>query len=82
MANSLFNELGGISAQTSQNPLSQFQQFMQNPLQYMLQRRINIPPQYMNDPKGAVEFLIRNGQMSQAQFNQLTQMAQQMGVRL
>ena len=84
MPNSLFRELNGGTPvpQMNQNPMAMFQQFRQNPLQFLLSRRINIPQQYMNDPKSAVEYLIRNGQMSQDQFNRLVQMANQMGVNI
>lgn len=81
MSNRLFNELNHVRT-ASQNPMMQFQNFLRNPMQFMLQSGINIPPQYMNDPKGAVEYLMRNGQMSQEQFNRLAQMASQMGVTL
>ena len=77
MANNLYNTLnpmGGVA--------QQFQAFRNNPMQFLVQKRINIPQQYMNDPRGAVQYLMNNGQMSQEQFGRLTQMAQQMGIRL
>lgn len=61
--------------------MQQFNMFRQNPLQFLMQRRLNIPQQYMNDPKGAVEYLMQNGQMSQQQFQQFSQMANQMGLK-
>lgn len=39
-------------------------------------------PNFQNDPRGAVQYMLNNGQMSQAQFNRLSQMAQMMGIRL
>jgi hypothetical protein len=62
--------------------MSQFNSFTQNPMQFLLQRKINIPQQYANDPHGAVQYLLNNGQMSQAQLNSLTQQAQRMGIKL
>ena len=59
--------------------MNPFQAFKMNPMQFLMQRNINIPQQYMNDPKSAVQYLMDNGQMSQEQFNRLSQMAQQMG---
>lgn len=79
MANRLFNEMQNAS---NNGMMQQFQTFMQNPFQYMLQKRINIPQQYMNDPKGAIQYLMQNGQMTNEQFNYLKQMANQMGVNL
>lgn len=57
--------------------MGQFQGFMQNPMQFLMQRKLNIPQQYANDPQGAVQYLMNNGQMSQSQYNQLRQMAGQ-----
>lgn len=75
MANPLFNE------QAQQGMMGQFNSFMQNPMDYLLQRKINIPQQYKNDPHGAVEYLLNNGQMSQEQLNSLMKRAQQMGIK-
>lgn len=76
MANQLFNQL-------QQNPmLQQFKTFQDNPLQFLLQHKVNIPQEYQNDPRAAVQYLLNNGQMSQAQFNRISQIAQQMGIKL
>ena len=78
MPNTLFNALGG-----SQNGLiGEFNTFMQNPANYLLQKRVGIPQQYMNNPRDAVQYLLNNGRMTQEQFNRLSQMAQQMGMHL
>lgn len=58
------------------NLLTQFQSFKQNPTQFMLQR--NIPQGALQDPAGTIQNLLNSGQMSQAQFNQLQQMAVQL----
>lgn len=76
MANPLFSE------QMNKGMMSQFNSFMQNPMQFLMQRKINIPQQFANDPHGAVQYMLNNGQMSQDQLNNLTQMAQKMGVKL
>lgn len=57
-------------------------QFRQNPMQFLMQRQINIPKQFENDPRGAVQYLLNNGQMTQDGFNRLQQVASQMGVNL
>lgn len=64
------------------NVMNQYNQFMQNPIQFLVSRNINIPQQFQNDPRGAVQYLINNGQMSQQQFNNLAQTAHGIGVRL
>lgn len=60
---------------------SQFQQFKSNPMSFLIQRNINIPQQYMNNPEQAVQYLLQNGQMSQDAFNQISQMASQLGLK-
>lgn len=55
--------------------MGQFQNFLRNPMQTMMQRRLNLPQNWMQDPRGAVQSLMNSGQLSQEQFNQLQQMA-------
>lgn len=76
MANPLFQE------QMNNSMMSQFGTFMQNPMQFLMQRKVNIPQQYANDPHGAVQYLLNNGQLSQENFNKMMSFAQNMGVKL
>ena len=65
------------------NPMmNQFNSFMQNPLQFLLQRKINIPNEYANNPQGAVQYLMNAGQMSQETFEGLRSKASQMGFNI
>lgn len=75
MANQLYNQLNN-------NQPTQFQNFMQNPLQFLASRNVNIPQDFANDPHGAVQYLLNSGKMTQQQLNMLTQRAQQMGIKL
>lgn len=75
MANPLFQE------QMSNNMMGQFGIFMKNPMQFLMQRKINIPQQYANDPHGAIQYLLNNGQLSQDNLNQIMSFAQNMGVK-
>lgn len=77
MANPLFNQMN-----PQNNMMQQFQSFQKNPMQFLMNSKINIPQEFQNDPHGAVQYLLNNGQMSQSQFNRLSQMAQKMGVKL
>ena len=54
-----------------------FSQFRQNPMGFMMARKLNIPPEYQNDYKGAVQYLLNTGQMSQDQLNALLTQARQ-----
>lgn len=76
MANKLYEE------QMNQGMMSQFVNFMRNPLQFLMQRRINVPPQYANDPEGAVRYLLSSGQMSQETYQLVISTAEQMGVKM
>ena len=55
--------------------LAQFQNFMQNPSQFLMQTRL--PQGAMQNPAQAVQSLLNNGMMTQSQFNQLQRMAKQ-----
>ena len=74
--NPLFNELNG-----PMSLVGQFNNFMQNPFAFLIQKRINIPEQYRNDPHAAVNYLISSGQMDQNTLNNLHSRASQMGCR-
>lgn len=67
MPNPLFNQMGGGQMT---GPMGQMQQMM-NAFQ---QFKAN----FKGDPQQEVQRLLNSGQMSQQQYNQLTQMAQQM----
>ena len=62
--------------------MSQFNTFKRNPLQFLLQRKINIPNEYANNPQGAVQYLMNAGQMSQETFEGLRNRASQMGFNI
>ena len=57
------------------NFMYQFQNFMRNPGQFLMQSRL--PQGAMQNPAGAIQQMLNSGQMTQQQFNQLTQMARQ-----
>lgn len=61
MANQLYNQFG------RQN----------NPLEQIAQQAIEFRKQFSGNPRAEVERLLQSGQMSQAQFNQYSQIAQQ-----
>lgn len=75
MANQIYEQLN------KQNPQSEYGNFMQNPFQYLLNKRINIPTEYQNDPHSAVQYLISSGQMNQNAFNRLFSKLQSMGYK-
>lgn len=70
MSNPLFNVLGGGS-----NPIqilmSQVNQIRNNPMQFFMSRKLNVPENISNDPQAIVQHLLNTGQMTQAQYNKL-----------
>lgn len=60
------------------NPLNEFQSFMSNPIQFMTQRKLNIPQQYINDPNGAIQYLMNSGRITQDQYNRAVNMSNQL----
>ena len=53
------------------------QQLKANPMQFLMQKRMNLPQgMSMNDPQAILNHLLQTGQVSQQQINQAYQMAQ------
>lgn len=53
------------------------QQLKSNPLQFLMQRRMNLPQNIsLNDPQAILNHLVQTGQVSQQQINNAYQMAQ------
>lgn len=60
------------------NPLSSMMQEVQklkaNPLQYIMQRNLNVPSDIVNDPSAVLNHLLSTGQITQSQVNNAYQM--------
>lgn len=54
---------------TMNNMMQMLQSFKANPMQMLMQRRLNVPPNMANDPNAIVNHLLQTGQISQAQLN-------------
>lgn len=59
------------------NMIQKFNEFRQNPIGAFMGTNINIPQNLGNNPEAMVNYLRNSGQMSEEQFNQLSQMANQ-----
>ena len=55
--------------------LGMLSQLKQNPMQFLMQRRMNLP-YGMNDPQAILNHLMQTGQISQQQINNAYQMMQ------
>lgn len=57
--------------------MGMLQQLKMNPMQFLMQRRFNLPQGISaSDPQAILNHLVQSGQVSQAQINQAYQMAQ------
>ena len=63
--NHLYNTLGGNQMQALMD------QLRSNPIQFLMQRRFNIPENLSNNPQGIIQHLLNTGQMSQSTYNML-----------
>ena len=75
MANPIFNAMGG----NGNNFSSMLQQLKSNPVQFLMQRRFNVPANVANDPNAIIQHLVSSGQISQDQINRAYQTAQRFG---
>ena len=65
--------------QSMQQPsmTSMLQNLKQNPMQFLMQKKFNIPQNISNDPNAIIQHLMNTGQVSQQQYNKAIQMAKQ-----
>lgn len=68
----MMNNLQGI--------MQMLPQIKANPMQFFLQRKLNIPQSMMNDSDAIINHLLQTRQISQSQVNNAYQMAYQMGL--
>lgn len=63
-----------------QNPMqlmNMLQSFKSNPMQFLAQRRFNVPANIANDPQAILNHLLQTGQVSQDAINQAYQQMSQ-----
>lgn len=58
------------------NMMQMLEQFKANPVQMLMQMKLNIPANIANDPNAILNHLMSTGQVSQDQVNRAYQMAQ------
>ena len=58
--------------------MGQFQNFMQNPVSFLMQNNINIPQGIGNDPNAIIQQMLNTGRINQQQYNQAQNLARQM----
>lgn len=60
------------------NMFQQFQQFRQNPMQWLASRGMQVPQEIVNDPNAIIQHMMNSGKLTQEQYNQASQMARQL----
>lgn len=65
MPNNLYNTLnnGGI--------MGQLNSLKSNPLQFLMQRKFNLPQNFQGGPRDIIQYFLNTGQISQDQLNQV-----------
>ena len=62
------------------NPMQLLQSLKANPVQFVMQRKFNLPHDInANDPNAIINHLLKTNQISQQQINQAYSMMQRMG---
>ena len=70
--NPLYNAM-----QNNNSFLATLKALQQNPVQFLAQRRLNIPQNIQNDPNAIIQHLMNTGQISQDKYNQASRMVSQ-----
>ena len=55
------------------NPLQMLQAIKQNPMQFLMQMKFNVPANMANDPNAILNHLLQTGQVSQDALNRAYQ---------
>lgn len=55
--------------------IGQFRGFISNPMQYMMQKKANIPQELQNDPNKAIQYMMNSGKLTQDNYNKACQIA-------
>lgn len=76
MANPFFSAMGGGQP----NILQMVNQLKANPMQFLIQRKFNLPQNIdTSNPQAIINHLVQSGQISQEQMNRAYNMAKQFG---
>lgn len=71
MANPLYQQINSNGFMSSLNALKA------NPMQFLMQRKFNVPKDIQGDPNAILQHLLNTGQVSQAQYTKAQQIAGQ-----
>lgn len=60
------------------NLIQQFQGFMQNPTQFLIQRNLGLSEEMLKNPDQAIQYLMNSGRITQEQYNIAVKQANQL----
>lgn len=60
------------------NLIQQFQGFMQNPTQFLIQRNLGLSEEMLKNPDQAIKYLMNSGRITQEQYNMAVKQANQL----
>jgi membrane peptidoglycan carboxypeptidase len=60
------------------NLIQQFQGFMQNPTQFLIQRNLGLSEEMLKNPDQAIQYLMNSGKITQEQYNIAVKQANQL----
>lgn len=60
------------------NLIQQFQGFMQNPTQFLIQRNLGLSEEILKNPDQAIQYLMNSGRITQEQYNIAVKQANQL----
>lgn len=76
MPNPFFNALGGGK---QPNIMQMLNQLKQNPAQFLMKNKFNVPQNMLNNPQEIINHLVSTGQVSQESYNRAYNIARQFG---
>lgn len=57
-------------------------QVKSNPMQFLMQNKLNVPQNIANDPNAIIQHLMNSGKISQADYDRAVQTAKQMRIKI
>lgn len=69
MSNQLYQAMMGAQP----NIMQAVQALKQDPMQFIMQRKFNVPQNIVNDPNAIIQHLMNTGQVSQQNYNAVMQ---------
>lgn len=63
------------------NIINMVNQIKSNPMQFLIQNKLNVPQNIANDPNAIIKHLMNSGKISQADYDNAVNMAKKLGYK-